>query len=81
MNKLTEKRGAIKFDRADILYLAAITVIGLAIRLILRVVTTDDWVMYWAPWISDLKEMGFSYLATQASHQSHDSLQGASHCP
>ena len=38
MNKLTEKRGAIKFDRADILYLAAITVIGLAIRLILRVV-------------------------------------------
>ena len=64
MNKLTEKRGAIKFDRADILYLAAITVIGLAIRLILRVVTTDDWVMYWDPWISDLKEMGFSYLAT-----------------
>ena len=64
MNKLTEKRGAIKFDRADILYLAVITVIGLAIRLILRVVTTDDWVMYWDPWISDLKEMGFSYLAT-----------------
>ena len=51
MNKLTDKRGAIKFDRADILYLAAITVIGLAIRLILRVVTTDDWVMYWDPWI------------------------------
>ena len=64
MNKKTEKHGFLKFDRADLLYLAALTVIGLAIRLILRVVTTDDWAMYWDPWISDLKEMGFSYLAT-----------------
>ena len=64
MNKKTEKHGFPKFDRADLLYLAALTVIGLAIRLILRVVTTDDWAMYWDPWISDLKEMGFSYLAT-----------------
>ena len=60
MNKKTEKHGFLKFDRADLLYLAALTVIGLAIRLILRVVTTDDWAMYWDPWISDLKEMGVS---------------------
>lgn len=32
--------------------------------MILRVVITDDWLMYWDPWISDIKEMGFSYLAT-----------------
>ncbi|MCI9250491.1 MAG: hypothetical protein HFI21_07335 [Lachnospiraceae bacterium] len=53
-----------QLDWADILYLAALTAIGLAIRVILRVVTTMDWEMYWDPWISDLKEMGFSYLAT-----------------
>ncbi len=53
-----------QFDRADILYLIAMTVIGLAVRVILRVVTTVDWEMYWDPWISGLKEMGFSYLAT-----------------
>ena len=64
MEQAMNKRGSMKFDRMDLLYLAALTVIGLAIRLILRVVTTDDWVMYWDPWISDLKEMGFSYLAT-----------------
>ncbi len=53
-----------QIDRVDLLYLAAMTLIGLAIRMILRVVTTVDWEMYWDPWISDLKEMGFSYLAT-----------------
>lgn len=53
-----------QLDRRDILYLGAMTLIGLLIRLLLRTVTTDDWVMYWDPWISDLKEMGFSYLAT-----------------
>lgn len=52
------------FDRLDWCYLIAMTLIGAAIRLILRTVTTDDWVMYWDPWIADLKEMGFSYLAT-----------------
>lgn len=64
MEQAMNKRGSIKFDRMDLLYLAAMTVIGLAVRVILRVVTTDDWAMYWDPWISDLKEMGFSYLAT-----------------
>ena len=53
-----------RMDRADLLYLTAMTLIGIAIRGILRVVTTVDWEMYWDPWISDLKEMGFSYLAT-----------------
>lgn len=64
MGKLMKKSGWPGFDKTDVLYLAAMTVIGMAIRLILRVVTTDDWGMYWDPWISDLKEMGFSYLAT-----------------
>ena len=53
-----------QLDKADILYLLAMTVIGLAIRGILRVVTTVDWTTYWDPWIADLKEMGFAYLAT-----------------
>lgn len=61
MKKLLNKY---QWDRADILYLLVMTVIGLAVRGILRVVTTVDWEMYWDPWISDLKEMGFSYLAT-----------------
>lgn len=61
MNKCMKKSG---LDRTDFLYLAAVTVIGLSIRAILRTVTTMDWEMYWDPWISDLKEMGFSYLAT-----------------
>ena len=60
MGKLMKKSGWPGFDKTDVLYLAAMTVIGMAIRLILRVVTTDDWGMYWDPWISDLKEMGFS---------------------
>ena len=61
MNSFLKKRG---LDRMDLCYLAALTLIGLGIRVILRVVITDDWLMYWDPWISDLKEMGFSYLAT-----------------
>ena len=61
MEKVLKK---FQLDWMDILYLAVMTAIGLAVRVILRVVTTMDWEMYWAPWISDLKEMGFSYLAT-----------------
>ena len=61
MNSFWKKRG---LNRTDLCYLAALTLIGLGIRVILRVVITDDWLMYWDPWISDLKEMGFSYLAT-----------------
>lgn len=61
MNSFLKKRG---LNRMDLCYLAALTLIGLGIRVILRVVITDDWLMYWDPWISDLKEMGFPYLAT-----------------
>ena len=61
MNSFLKKRG---LDRMDLCYLAVMTLIGLGIRVILRVVITDDWLMYWDPWISDIKEMGFSYLAT-----------------
>ena len=61
MNSFLKKRG---LNRMDLCYLAALTLFGLGIRVILRVVITDDWLMYWDPWISDLKEMGFSYLAT-----------------
>ena len=61
MNSFLKKRG---LNRMDLCYLAALTLIGLGIRVILRVVITDDWLMYWDPWISDLKEIGFSYLAT-----------------
>lgn len=61
MNSFLKKRG---LNRMELCYLAALTLIGLGIRVILRVVITDDWLMYWDPWISDLKEMGFPYLAT-----------------
>ena len=61
MNKCMKNSGLV---RTDLHYLAADTEIGLSIRVILRTVTTMDWEMYWDPWISDLKEMGFSYLAT-----------------
>ena len=61
MNSFLKKRG---LNRMDLCYLAALTLIGLGIRVVLRVVITDDWLMYWDPWISDLKEMGFPYLAT-----------------
>lgn len=61
MNKFLQKH---QLDRMDLCYLIAMTVLGMAIRLTLRTVTTVDWEMYWDPWISDLKEMGFSYLAT-----------------
>lgn len=61
MNSFLKKQG---LTRLDLFYLAALTLIGLSIRVILRVVITDDWLMYWDPWISDIKEMGFSYLAT-----------------
>ena len=49
MEKLLKKY---QLDWADIVYVAAMTVIGLAIRGILRVVTTMDWEMYWGPWIT-----------------------------
>lgn len=61
MNSFLKKQG---LTRLDLFYLAALTLIGLSIRVILRVVITDDWLMYWDPWISDIKERGFSYLAT-----------------
>ncbi len=61
MNSFFKKHGITKLD---LFYLAAMTLIGLAIRVILRVIITDDWLMYWEPWLSDIREMGFSYLAT-----------------
>ena len=61
MRKFLEKHG---LDAADLVYVAVMTLIAAAIRIIVRTVTTDDWVQYWDPWISGLKEMGFSYLAT-----------------
>ena len=51
MKKLLDKY---QWDRADILYLLVMTVIGLAVRGILRVVTTVDLELYCDPWISDL---------------------------
>ena len=40
MSKILKKY---QMDRADLLYLIAMTLIGIAIRGILRVVTTVDW--------------------------------------
>ena len=42
MNSFLKKRG---LNRMDLCYLAALTLIGLGIRVILRVVITDDWLM------------------------------------
>ena len=56
MKRILEKY---HLDWADVLYLLAMTVIGLAIRGILRVVTTVDWEMYWDPWIADCGKWAF----------------------
>ena len=42
MNSFWKKQG---LTRLDLFYLAALTLIGLSIRVILRVVITDDWLM------------------------------------
>ena len=47
MKRILEKY---QLDWADVSYLLVMTVIGIAIRGILRVVTTVDWEMYWDPW-------------------------------
>lgn len=54
-----------KLDKADILFLIGITIMGALIRLSLRKVVTDDWVMYWDPWLNSFHELGgFKALAT-----------------
>lgn len=61
MNKLVKKE---RLDWMDWGFILLMTVVGLAIRLQLRTVTTVDWTMYWDPWLATLKEQGFAALAT-----------------
>lgn len=61
MNKLLKKY---QLDFTDVGFIALLTILGMAIRLQLRTVTTVDWTMYWDPWLTILKEQGFGALAT-----------------
>lgn len=48
----------------DLLLLSGMTVAGFLIRYIFRSIVTDDWIIFWEPWILQLKEGGFKALAT-----------------
>ena len=49
MKKLLEKY---ELRGIDLVFMVLMTVIGLAIRLTVRTVTTVDWTMYWDPWLA-----------------------------
>ncbi len=54
-----------KMDAIDLCFLAGMTLLGVIIRVSLRKVVTEDWVMYWEPWLNAFHELGgFKALAT-----------------
>ncbi len=58
------KIGKLEIGFIDLLLLAGMTVAGVLIRVIFRSIVTDDWTIFWDPWINELKEGGFGALAT-----------------
>lgn len=58
------KIGQITFDFLDLLLLAGMSVAGILIRWVFRAVVTDDWDIFWGPWIEELRMGGFHALAT-----------------
>lgn len=58
------KIGQITFDFLDLLLLAGMSVAGFLIRYVFRSVVTDDWNIFWGPWIATLQEGGFKALST-----------------
>ncbi|WP_143452725.1 hypothetical protein [Konateibacter massiliensis] len=58
------KIGQITFDFLDILLLAGMSAAGILIRFVLRNIVTDDWTIFWGPWIKELQAGGFGALAT-----------------
>lgn len=64
MDKKIIKIGQTTFDFLDILLLAGMSVAGFLIRYVFRLIVTDDWKIFWGPWIATLKEGGFQALST-----------------
>ncbi|PXV90151.1 uncharacterized protein DUF2029 [Lachnotalea glycerini] len=57
------KIGQITFDLLDLLLMAGMSVSGLLIRFVFRTVVTDDWTIFWEPWIEKFSQGGFHALA------------------
>lgn len=58
------KIGSVTLDFLDLLLLFGISVAGFLIRYVFRLIVTDDWKIFWGPWIDTLKEGGFKALST-----------------
>jgi Gpi18-like mannosyltransferase len=58
------KIGKITLSFLDFLLLLGMTMAGLLIRFVFKSIVTDDWNIFWGPWIDELKEGGFKALST-----------------
>jgi Gpi18-like mannosyltransferase len=58
------KIGKIKLSLLDLLLIAGMTAAGALIRFVFKSVVTDDWLIFWEPWINILKADGFQALST-----------------
>ncbi|MFA9376714.1 MAG: glycosyltransferase 87 family protein [Lachnotalea sp.] len=58
------KIGKITLSFMDLLLLSGMTVAGILIRFIFKSIVTDDWSVFWDPWIKELQVGGFKSLST-----------------
>lgn len=58
------KFGKITLSFLDFLLLVGMTMAGLLIRFVFKSIVTDDWNIFWGPWIAELKNGGFHVLST-----------------
>lgn len=55
--------GGRKIRGADALFLAAVTLLAVLVRVLARSFVAEDWTVYWSSWLSELQRGGFRALA------------------
>ena len=55
-------RKLLKKERSEMVFLVAITLLAVAVRILVRSFVAEDWSVYWSDWLLQLKEGGFSAL-------------------
>jgi len=58
------KIGKITLSFLDLLLIMGMTFAGVVIRFVFKSIVTDDWNIFWGPWIEELKTGGFHALST-----------------
>ena len=57
-------RKLLKKERSEMVFLVAITLLAVAVRILVRSFVAEDWSVYWSDWLLQLKD--------PAAHECHD---------